>query len=248
MSKSFLRPESRSVGFVYEAQIKPGRLHNAHAGLIIADGDKPPCIVVNHEIESVIVARWPGRLWYVEIIQTAAEQSNLSTRLTLAVSVKVIEELPVSLLFGPHGEGVCRILESAAKLDANDIDLLVSSLSQSALDAYDKAWSCWETELDNASIENDLRTMVGGGRDWCSPVGYAFSVLDTILRDRAKALVGDNAFIVDEDGTEYFTPLWESVSWAFLCGAMGVGAPELVTPSEVNTLRSAWRNVYEKST
>jgi hypothetical protein len=196
------------------------------------------------------VARWPGRLWHVEIIKTAAEQPNSSARYTRAVSVKVIEELPQSLLFGPHGEDVCRVLESAANLDTKDINLLVSGVSQSALDAYSKAWNCWLTKLDNASIhigENHLGTLAVGGGDRRSPVGCAFTVLHTILRDRARALVGDDAFIVDEDGTEFFSPLWDSISSVFLCGAMGAGAPELVTTSEENSLRSAWQNVYEKS-
>lgn len=252
LSKLSSRYQSQSliVGFSYEAQNQPGRLQNAHAGLVIAGSDGPPWIVVDHEIESTIVARWPGRLWRVQIIKAASEQPNSSARYTRAVSVKVIEELPRSLLFGHHGTDVCRVLESAERLDAKDIGFLIDGVSQSALDAYSKAWNCWLTKQDNSSIhigENHLGTLAIGGGSRRSPVGCAFTVLHTILRDRARTLVGDDAFLIDEDDTEYFSPIWNSVLNAFLCAAMGAGAPELVTSSEVMTLKSAWQNVYEKS-
>jgi hypothetical protein len=121
-------------------------------------------------------------------------------------------------------------------------------VTQAKLEAYSKAWNSWLVKLDSASNqvgENHVGTLaIAGGGDR-SPVGCAFTVLHTVLRNRAKALVGAEAFLVDDDGTEYFSPPWNTAAEAFLCAIMGLGAPHLVSAAEAQTLISPWRSVYE---
>ena len=73
---SKMLPRFRSTqGVVYVSELEDGPMKNASVGSTVRNPDKrPPWIVVNHSLQSVIVAKWPGKLWKVEIIATAAEQ------------------------------------------------------------------------------------------------------------------------------------------------------------------------------
>jgi len=62
-----------------------------------------------------------------------------------------------------------------------------------------------------------------------SPIGAGFTVLYSVLSARAT-------FIVDEDGDATLTPDWAAAADAFLHAAMAVGAPELLSPADVEIL------------
>ena len=215
----------------------------AEAGAIVRNADSgPPWIVVDHSIESVIVAKWPGRLWSVEILKAAPDQPGASANYTRAVSVRVLEERPVSALFGPHGQAVCRVIERAGALTVEDLALLREAGHPLARSAYSRAWHKWLGRTEPAEDYADTLAISGGSTR--SPIGSGFTVLYSVLSTRARSLVGDAAFVVDEDGDAAFAPDWEAAAQAFLHAAMAYGAPELTSQADAEALAAAWLRRY----
>jgi hypothetical protein len=222
-------------------------MRSAKAGTTIRNADGgPPWIVVDHSFESVIVTKWPGRLWKVEILEAAPEQPNAGVNYTRAVSVRVIEELATSELFGPYGARVCAVIERARALTTDDLTVLAASGHPLARAAYSRGWRKWlgsgEPESGDSSEDYaDTLAIPGGAR---SPIHSGFTVLHSVLAERARGLVGDAAFVVDDEGNQAFTPVWASAADAFLHAAMAFGAPELLSPADRNALTQAWRKRY----
>src|SRR5829696_694432 len=99
-------------GFVYVPVVNTGPMANAEAGRMVRiPGRGPPWIAVDHEVSSVVMARWPGRLWAVEIVDPITGQ-DLKTAgqvglrpdagYTRAAAVRILQAVPVATLFGPH--------------------------------------------------------------------------------------------------------------------------------------------------
>jgi hypothetical protein len=238
---------SRSRGFVY---VPAGEelMKTAAIGAIVRNADGgPPWIVVNHALESVVVAKWPGRLWQVEILKAAAEQALSSAGYTRAVSVRVIGEHPVATLFGPHGHLVCGVIDKARTLVIADVPILGQMVSPLACQAYSRAWSHWLGETQPGDRADDHRhtlAIVSGGPHGRSPIGGGLTVLYSVLTDRARALAGDAAFVVGEEGDSSFAAPWDAAAEAFLHAAMAYGAPELLSSVDVNLLTAAWTRRY----
>lgn len=220
----------------------------ATAGATIANADGgPPWIVVDHSLDSVIVARWPGRLWRVEILRAATEQPVASANYTRAVSVRVIEEHPVATLFGPHGQSVVDVIEKAMTVSIEDVASLREATHPDARRAYSRAWSRWLGQPDSGSDPNEDHAdtlAVSGGQKERSPIGPGFTVLHSVLAGRARSLAGDAAFVVDEEGDQSFAPAWAAATEAFLHAAMAYGAPEVASPADADALTTAWVRLY----
>ena len=202
-------------------------------------------MVVDHSIESVVVAKWPGRLWRVAVLEAAVEQALPGANYTRAVSVKVIEEHPVSTLFGSNGELVCRVIEAAGAVVLEDVTLLAEAVHPEARRVYSRIWSRWlgRPAADGDESHADALAAPGnaGGR---SPIGSGFTVLHSVLTGRARTLVGDAAFVMDDGGDPVFAPIWASAADAFLHAAMAFGAPELISLSDREVLTAAWAKRY----
>jgi hypothetical protein len=115
-------------GFVYVEYERPSAMSAARVGATIAlPARRPPFIVVHHEVETIIVGRWPGKLWRVQIMDAFTPEEEEATggkllpyaraRYTRAVAVNVLEELSPARLFGVNGEAVCDVIAGAAKVD-----------------------------------------------------------------------------------------------------------------------------------
>lgn len=110
-------------GFVYVSVVDSTAMAKAEAGRTVRiPGRGPPWIAVDHELSSVVVARWPGRLWAVEIVDAVTAQDGAGglradAGYTRAAAVKILHAVPVAALFGAHGAEVCAVIEAAAKLD-----------------------------------------------------------------------------------------------------------------------------------
>ncbi|SNT56719.1 hypothetical protein SAMN05421812_11018 [Asanoa hainanensis] len=87
----------------------------------------PPWIVVDRQLDSVIMARWPGRLFRIASVPSSSEEERLAVagaaeglhadaRYTRFFVADVLAELPTGTLFGPHGDAVVEILECARHL------------------------------------------------------------------------------------------------------------------------------------
>jgi hypothetical protein len=232
--KAFFR--KRDVGFVFVPDVDEGAMKRAAAGATIGNPDsRPPWIVVDRSLESVVVAKWPGKLWRVEVLRRAPEQPLAGAHYTRAVSVRVIEELPVSTLFGPHGDLVCRVIEKAGALSLDDLHRL-GKADPAARQAYSRAWGRW---LGSGDDHADTLAVVASGTAGRSPIGSGFTVLHAVFSERARKLAGQSAFVSDDEGNVSLAPVWAEAAEAFLHAAMGYGAPEILSPGDAEVLTVA---------
>jgi hypothetical protein len=242
-----LNPKTRdSLGFVFVPDISDSVMKYASVDATMQNPNKlPPWIVVDHSLESIVVAKWPGRLWKVKIIETAPEQPNISAKYTRATAVQILEERSVSELFGRHGEVVCKIIEKAQNLQFNEVQMLGDAKNQLATEAYSRAWKNWLAQVMPTSghSEDDLCSILAIyalDKAKKSPVNHGFTVLYDIVSQRAQILVGDAAFEIDNEGDRAFTPVWFRIFHVFLHAAMAYGAPEIMSSTDNELLKSAW--------
>lgn len=243
-------PSGNGLGFVYVANGDTERMKDAEVGMEIENVDNaPPWIVVDHSLKSIVAAKWPGRLWKVQVVRAAPEQPNSSANYTRAVAVRVLEEVPVARLFGIHGERVCEIVAKASELQIEQVVALAEALDLGAADdAYSRAWDSWLERVDpnsshlGESHAGTLCIFAGGTR---SPIGVGLSLVYGQVVKRARALLGDSAFVTDTEGDEWLEPTWLAASSALLHAAMASGAPELLSQDDIQTLTSAWRLTFE---
>lgn len=214
---------------------------------------KPPWIVVDHHVETVIVARWPGRLWTAEATDPVsdADLPSASHRLvsnvwyTRAVAVTLIEELPTARLFGAHGENVCAVIEEAGRLNPDRALQFQRALDPDSGGAYSRAWTKWLPTIDSRiqACADDCSSVLGVGAMRGSPINGGFALIDSEVRKRARTVAGEAAFIVDEDGEESIASPWSEASSALLHAAMCFGAPEFISHTDRGILARAWRKV-----
>jgi hypothetical protein len=225
----------RAKGFVFVADVDDGPMRDAAIGKTIRNAnDGPPWIVVNQAIESIVISKWPGKVWRVSVLKAAAEQPAAYAKYTRAVAVEVIAEEPVWRLFGAHGEAVCRVLERGRTLTIDDVEVLQRAVSDAASEAYSRAWNRW---LGDSHDHAD--TLASG--ELRSPIGTGFTVLHNLIGDRARTLIGDMTFTANEDDDLVLTAGWSIASRAALHAAMAYGAPELMSAADAELLTSAWR-------
>jgi hypothetical protein len=240
--------KAAASGFSYVPLSEDGPMARAVPGAIVrTPGAGPPWIVVDHSIQSVVVARWPGRLWEAEVVETAPEQPREGAGYTRALAVRIGRELPVAMLFGPHGEDVVRVIEAAASIEVAQAAELAARSSAPAREAFSRAWRGWLAKVapDSIHLDSDhtstLAVHAAGTR---SPIGAGFTVLDTVLMERAHTLVGDAAFIADDDGELFPAEPWDGALQALLDAAMALGAPALASDADRAILIEAWEHCF----
>jgi hypothetical protein len=211
--------------------------------------------VVDHSVESIIVARWPGRLWRVQVLDLASEADmkaagagNLRSDAgyVRAIAVAVVDELPVSGLFGPHGHAVCSVIEAAMGLEVATVELLARARHTDGGQAYSRAWNAWLDVEDHSSPHrggDHSRTLAITAGRARSPINSGLCVLSTVFNRRARCLAGDTPFVVDDECETALEPMWGRALDAILEAAMALGAPELVNSTDHEVLTAAWRAV-----
>ncbi len=220
----------------------------------------PPWIVVDRSIASIVVAGWPGRLLEVEILEPGSNQAGPRANYTRCLAVRVLAELPVSRLFGPKGPGIIEVIERARRLDQDDVLLLSRQVVPSHEKVYSDCWNTWLAPLAPDSIylgnnhpntlaiftDHELgKTEVGYS---VSPIGAAFLVLSRVVSERAREVLGDAAFVVDEDDEECLDPAWSIARDAACNAAMAVGAPDLMSESQASAILEPWLRLSADST
>jgi hypothetical protein len=236
-------------GFVYVPDETPGALADASAGAIIRLKERrPPWIVVDQSIDSVVVAKWPGKLWHVANVDAeGVEQASKNARYTRAVAVEILGEIPASRLFGEHGAALGSVIERASQLNGAQVQALAQARHPNAAAAYSRAWQTWLAGVGRSSEDpnRDLSgTLAISAAKKCSPVNYGFMVLHQAIWQRAEAIIGPPAFLLDEDGERYLEPTWSSANDALLEAAMALGAPELSPQEDRANLLMSWRTVF----
>jgi hypothetical protein len=228
-------------GYVYVAEENRGAMSAAKKGSRVSLPEpRPPFIVVNENIDLVIVARWPGKLWLVRVVDALSDEleRNLGLgrpnprRYVRAIAVDVLEEVPAWKLFGPHGAAICEVIDKATQLDSATITALARSRHPDAENAYSRAWGIW------------IKGMKSRPAGIHSPVNCGFPIISFSVRERANAICGEAAFVLDEDGEKCLEPTWSAASKALCEAAMALGAPELSPNEDRNCLAKAWISVF----
>ena len=240
------------TGYVYAPDVDPGLLAGATLGAIVRQSDRsPPWIVVAHSIEAAVIARWPGRLYRVVVLDAEGiEQASAHAHYTRAVAVRVCEEVPAWCLFGDHGEAVSAVISFATRLEMPTARLLADLRHPLAAQAFSRAWNRWlnRTGATSAHDESDFSgTLAAGAGPSRSPINYGLTLTYRAVWDRADALMGSEAFVDDEEGERTLAPVWSSAAAALLDAAIAVGAPSIVTEEDAVILTAAWRSVADQA-
>ncbi|MFJ5547627.1 hypothetical protein [Streptomyces sp. NPDC093225] len=247
-------------GFVYVHDEARDLLRGAVAGSrVTLPAFEPPWRVVDHALEGVVVARWPGRLFRAEVVPPAtdgeraalaraAENLRPGAGYTRAVSVDLVQELSPAVLFGPHGEAVCRVLRAAGALDEEGAGRLAAARHPAADRAYGGAWDSWLLDQPRGATcrgRAHVRTLaVPGAGPSGSPIGHGFSVLAGAVRASIRLRGGAGAYTVDEDGERVMADPWAAALGALLDAAMAFGAPHLLDDRSAAVLTTAWNAVF----
>jgi hypothetical protein len=255
------KPADEAVeGFVYVTDDDPGPMAAAVAGRRIAKASlEPPWIVVDHAMERVLVARWPGRLFRVRVVPArteaeratmarAAEELQPDAGYTRALAVDVLEELPASSLFGRHGDAVAEVIDSGRVLTEPVARQLADARHPEARSAYRKAWKRWLSgQSDGSPHEHEDHSgtlAIAGAGQVGSPIGHGLLVVARVVWDRAHQLAGAAAGLLDEEGEEELVEPWSGAQDALLHAALAFGAPELADEPARAALTASWVAVF----
>ncbi|MDA3650203.1 hypothetical protein LZ318_40020 [Saccharopolyspora indica] len=247
-------------GFIFVDQEAPDYLKEAAAGSrVTLPSFEPPWLVVDHSLDRVVVARWPGRLFRAEIVPPAtdaeraamaraAERLSSDAGYTRAVSIDLVEEISPTVLFGPHGDAVRAVLEAGCALDEESARRLASARQPAADHAYSAAWERWLGEQPNGAVYQGQShasiVAISGAGPSESPIGHGFSVLSRAVYESARLRGGESAHARDEDGDWVLLDPWRTASAALLDAAMALGAPHLVGERTGTLLTKAWNAVH----
>lgn len=237
---------SEGSGFVYVARGDIGPMTSASPGARVSNfSDRPPWIVVDHTLQSPILAKWPGRLWQVRILRKAPEQPLAYAAYTRATAVHVEKELPLAVLFDNNGEEVVEFLSRISGLSAEEKALLASSTDERAVNVHNEVWNRWLLQVDASStyLGQDHSGIIAiGAKPPRSPVGNAPSVLHTELTKRAREIDGEGAFVTDDE-EQSFNAEWSRVASHLQHALFSIGASaEVLSPPERAILASAYRS------
>ena len=196
---------------------------------------RPPWIAVDHELCSVIVARWPGKLWAVEMLDpiTAADLKSAGqvglrpdAGYTRAAAVKILHAVPVATLFGQHGEPVCAVIEAAAALTLAQAKRLSEGRHRDAGAAQTRLWRRWLVREGIPLRYDDLDgTLAIGASKAGSPLGMAPRTIHGEVGRRAETLAGPAVWLFDRTDPEgaWLAEPWCTASTALLDAAFAFG-------------------------
>ena len=247
--------DQRRHGFVYVPVVYDGPMAHAEVGrLVRIPGRGPPWIAVDHELCSVVVARWPGKLWAVEILDpiTAGDLKSAGqvglradAGYTRAAAVKILRTVPVATLFGHHGELVCSVIEAAAALTLAQAKRLREGRHPDAGATQTRLWRRWLVREGIPLLEryDDLDgTLAIGASKAGSPIGMAPRVIHGEVGRCAEALAGPCVWLIDEADPKavWLAEPWCAASNSLLDAALAFGAPDLLERPDYEILTAAW--------
>ena len=244
-------------GYVYMPDDTPGPMADAGPGVVVSIEDrKPPWIVVDHDLGAVHVARWPGRLWRVEIVDAVSDADVRragsahplkSAAYTRAVSVRVVDALDASSLFGENGSAVSAVLDAAARLTRRDAEALASGRHPEAGEVYGRAWRRWHRQMGLPLGHHDADwdgVLAVGGAGVRSPVNSGLTLVHSAVLSRAGDVDRQRATRADDDGATVLLDPWSTADLSLLEAAVAVGAPALLDRRDRETLVRGWITAF----
>lgn len=251
MTKLFGKKEQGIIGYIYVEDSDEGVLKNVDVGQTINNKKKgPPWMVVDHGFENMTIAKWPGSLWRAEVIDEA-KNTGLSeyAKYTRANGIKIIERLPLSVLFGGFGAEVLNIVESTSSIDLGLAKKLESAFPDEALELYSKGWNIFggtKNEQPPFYGRNHQNTIAMPGDEACSPINKAFTIIYSQVFDQANEITGGQAILSDDEGNLSLDDEWSKTCNSYLCAAMAIAYQENYSSDEIALLSKAWESVYGK--
>lgn len=243
--------KEKVVGFIYVPDSNQGHFKHANVGQTIKTEKKgPPWIVVDHSLESVVIAKWPGTLWLAEVKDEAKNTGLLEyAKYTRANAVKIINKLPLEILFGDFGGSILKIIESAKSIDTEIVKKLANVFSPESLELYSKGWNIFggtKNDLPPFYGRDHQNTIAMPGNKGCSPINSAFKIIYSQVFDRANELTGGKVLLTDDEGCLLLDDEWSKACNSYLCAAMAVAYQEKFTENEIAVLSKGWAIVYGK--
>ncbi|MAE66259.1 MAG: hypothetical protein CMJ18_18465 [Phycisphaeraceae bacterium] len=249
--KLFNRKKQITTGFTYCAVEDDPRFRHAKIGdVIVNERRTPPWIVVDHETATIIVANWPGRLFEVEILDPSGEE-DLNADLVKNVwysrtlGVRILNELPIRKLFGPNGQHLCRIIDKARSLSVEQVESLTRFDTTEAGRIFAEVWNRWIATQDRPDGVVAFGMPASDG-SFGSPINRGLSTIAPQVDVRARELLGDEAFIEDEDGETCLVPDWSHACSILLHAGLSHDPDGLLSAAEKRILSSAFREVFER--
>jgi len=246
----------RYTGYWLADELKTSKLE---AGQRIKNTNNgPPYMVVCEQMESLIPTGefWPNRLWRVCVIKLG-DMSNTVPNVWYrrANEIELIEEIPVGMLFGPHGERILPLFSQVMELTSTEVNALhANNTSHSAAQAaYTSAWRHWNKNLKHPrshTYEQEQGMTIAsppGSDRKNSPINYGFSLINDLVWRRARELDGENAFIkyIEDGQTEIeLNEHWRTTSSAFLHKAMELSMAQYLSSIECEALTQLWSSVF----
>jgi hypothetical protein len=228
---------------------------NAKAGDIItkiSTESDPGSLVVDHHLYTVLIVRWPGKLYKAEVLNAEAEKElNEGLRkgvpYTRTLGVKILEELPVALLFGENGPAIAQLIDQITVITEAQVDALSAFDITSSRALYTKAWKAWIALTDANYRESPNYDCVIAvhpkNQVRKSPVDEGLSVISDTFRRKAESLVGEAAFEIDDEGDRCMHPKWLAAMEHLLMAGMSYEADNLLTEAEKATMRAPVKQV-----
>lgn len=236
-------PLTPVTGYVYVGMEDVGPMAGAAPGAVIRNPTRePPWIVIHFRLGGVLVVRWPGRLWYVEVLEPVTEADPAARPVPSAgyvrsLAVRVLREVPAEELFGRYGGAVCKVIEAGERLTEAQAIALAAARHPDASAANLRTWHRW------LACESDGVPAGHAGTEG-SPINRGPSVLSNAVFRRAEALGGEAATTFEEeDGVFVLVAPWSEADHALLDAALAFGAPEMAGEDRA-VLTQAWREVF----
>jgi hypothetical protein len=249
LSKLFGKKQEGITGYLYVADCEEGILRTISEGKYVKNKKPgPPWFVIDHAINSMTVAKWPGSLWEAQIVDEAKNTGLLDyAKYSRANEIKVLRQLPLSNLFGKYGEAILKIISTASSINLDDVNILSALSTDDALSLYSKGWNIFGGTKNDDSPNfgrNHKNTIAMPGDEGCSPINNGFKIIYGEVFNRANELTNGEAIHSDEDGNAFLEPTWQNACNAFLCAAMAIAYQDKYTNDEIKTLSKAWEEVY----
>lgn len=251
----FYFKKKKIQGFVYSADEDNELFKDAKVGdLIIKQDRKPPFIVVDHILDKIIITRWPGKLYKVEVINQSKEK-DINKGLvknvwyTRTLGVKILEEVPVENIFGENGKQIRHIIDLTRNITEEQVNLLSKYNIESSRDLFTKAWRNWIllTDKDCVYLNDDhynTLKIFPKNQVYGSPIREGLSIISSQFDIRARELVGEAAFGVDEEGEIYLQSKWAKAYEKLKQAGISYESDNLLTEVEKETLRKPVVEVF----
>jgi len=250
---AFFRSKTKKIqGFLYVTEEDNLQLFETPVGRNFIKPDRqPPWLVVNHTLEGVLVIEWPGRLLKVEVINQTNEK-DLNKGLvkdvwyTRTLGVNILEELSIDVLFRPEGSIVAKILDFACSMNNDDVNNLSQFEIANAFKIYSNAWNMWLKREEPTSIhlnQDHSHTLAINANNSNSTLNRSFSVISDIVWKRAKEVLGDGAYSIDEDGEFILNDSWSHASSILIQAEMAFSGEEFITNEEKAILLKPWNSI-----